>query len=51
MKPLSAVLYSLLGTCKRHGFNAFEWLKAVLTKLPAHPINRITELLPNNYQP
>ena len=44
----SAMLYSLLGTCKLHGCNPFEWLKEVLTKLPTHPINRIDELLPQN---
>ncbi|MBD0295237.1 MAG: IS66 family transposase, partial [Flavisolibacter sp.] len=47
----SAMLYSLLGTCKLHGINPFDWLKAVLTQLSAHPINRITELLPNNFKP
>jgi transposase len=47
----SAMLYSLLGTCKLHHLNPFDWLKAVLTKLPAHPINRIHELLPQNLKP
>lgn len=47
----SAMLYSLLGTCKLHNINPFEWLKTILEKLPAHPINRITELLPHNYKP
>jgi transposase len=47
----SAMLYSLLGTCKLHGINPFQWLKAVLEKLPAHPINRIHELLPQNGKP
>jgi transposase len=47
----SAMLYSLLGTCKLHHLNPFEWLKTILTKLPTHPINRITELLPNHYKP
>jgi transposase len=47
----SAMLYSLLGTCKLHHLNPFEWLKQVLTQLPSHPINRISELLPHNYKP
>jgi len=47
----SAMLYSLLGTCKLHNLNPFEWLKQVLIKLPSYPINRITELLPNNFKP
>jgi transposase len=45
----SAMLYSLLGTCKLHGLNPFEWFKQVLSILPAHPINRIEELLPNHF--
>lgn len=47
----SAMLYSLLGTCKLHGINPFEWLKDVLIKAPSHPINRIEELLPHNWKP
>ncbi|MBE7172682.1 MAG: IS66 family transposase [Williamsia sp.] len=45
----SAMLYSLLGTCKLHGINPFSWLKDVLEKIAAHPINKIAELLPQNY--
>ena len=41
----SAMLYSLLGTCKLQGINPFEWLKEVLTKAPSHPINRIESRL------
>jgi transposase len=47
----SAMLYSLLGTCKLNGINPFIWLKDVLQRLPAHPINKIQELLPQNWQP
>ena len=28
----NAMLYSLLGTCKLHGVNPFDWLKDVLTR-------------------
>jgi len=41
----SAMLYSLMGTCKLHGVNPFDWLKNVLEIITAHPINRIQELL------
>jgi transposase len=44
----SAMLYSLMGTCKLHDLNPFNWLKNVLEIIPAHPINRIQELLPYN---
>lgn len=45
----SAMIYSLLGTCKMHNINPWEWLKDVLTRLPDHPINKIKELLPHNW--
>jgi transposase len=47
----SAMLYSLMGTCKMNHVNPFTWLKEVLTKLPSYPVNKIKDLLPNNYQP
>ena len=46
----SAMLYSLLGTCKANGINPFEWLKVTLKKLHSHPVSRIKELLPHNFQ-
>ena len=46
----SAMLYSLLGTCKANGINPFEWLKVTLKKLYTHPVSRIKELLPHNFQ-
>ena len=42
----SAMLYSLLGTCKLHGVNPFEWLRDTLQRINDYPINRIHELLP-----
>lgn len=42
----SAMLYSLLGTCKLQGINPLDWLKSTLLALPSHPINRVDELLP-----
>jgi len=45
----SAMLYSLLGTCKLHDVNPFEWLKNVLETIPTHPINKISNLLPQNW--
>ena len=43
----SGMLYSLLGTCKMHGIEPYAWLKDVLQKIAAHPINKIQELLPH----
>lgn len=45
----SAMIYSMLGTCKMHNINPWEWLKDILTILPDHPINKIKELLPHNW--
>jgi hypothetical protein len=46
----SAMLYSLLGTCKLHGINPFSWLKGVLEIISSHPINKIRCLLPYNWK-
>ena len=42
----AAMLYSFLGTCKINDINPFEWLKSILERIPNHPVNRISELLP-----
>ena len=47
----TAMLYSLLGTCKMNGVDPSDWFKDILERIPAHPINRIRELLPHNWQP
>ena len=44
-----AVLYSLLASCKALGINPRDYLNYVFSKLMAHPMNRIAELLPNAY--
>jgi len=46
----AALMYSLLGTCKLQGINPFEWLRDVLVRLPEHPVNRVAELLPQNWK-
>ena len=47
---LSSMLYSLMGTCKLHGINPFIWLRDVLQRINNHPINKIAELLPHNWE-
>ena len=46
----SAMLYSLIGTCKMHGTEPLAWLKNVLEKIPTHPVNKINQLLPHNFR-
>jgi hypothetical protein len=42
----SAVIYSLLGSCRRHGINPFDYLKDLFTRLPAAKITEIREFTP-----
>lgn len=46
----SAMLYSLLGTCKMHKVNPTEWLENVLGVIADYPISKIKELLPHNWK-
>jgi transposase len=45
----SGMLYSLLGTCKMHGIEPYQWLKDVLQKIADHPVNKVNELLPHRW--
>ena len=47
----SAMLYSFLGTCKLNGINPFIWLRDILRRISNHPINKIEDLLPQNWKP
>ena len=47
----SAMLYSFLGTCKLNNINPFIWLQDILRRISNHPINKIEELLPQNWKP
>jgi transposase len=47
----TAVIYSLLGSCKLVGVNPLAWLTDVLTRLPDHSVLRLNELLPVNWKP
>ena len=42
----SAVIYTLLGSCRRHGVNPFDYLKDLFTRLPAAKITQIKEFTP-----
>jgi transposase len=46
-----AMFYSLLATCKNYDINPYTWLYDVLNRIATHPINRINELLPQNWKP
>lgn len=44
--PREAVIYTLLGSCRRHGVNPFGYLKDLFTRLPAARITEIKQFTP-----
>jgi transposase len=46
----AAMMYSLFACCKKNDVNPHEWLIDVLNRISDHPINKIEELLPNNWK-
>jgi len=44
----AAAFYSLIGTAKLNGIDPELYLRTVLARIAAHPVNRIDELLPWN---
>jgi hypothetical protein len=40
------VIYTLLGSCRRHGVNPFDYLKDLFTRLPAARITEIQQFTP-----
>jgi len=39
-------IHTLLGSCRRHGINPFDYLKDLFTRLPTAKITRIREFTP-----
>jgi transposase len=46
----AAMFYSFFGTCRKNDINPFDWLKHVLEVIPEYKVNKLTELLPQNYK-
>ncbi len=46
----TAIIYSLLGTCKLWGVNPTEWLTDVLNRIQDQSILRLDELLPHKWK-
>jgi transposase len=44
-----AILFSMTRSAKRHGLNSFAYIEDVLRRLPGIPVNRISELLPDEW--
>ena len=47
----AAAFYTLIGTARMNGIEPEAWLTDVIARIGAHPINRLSELLPWNWQP
>jgi transposase len=47
----AAVLRSFIASCKRSGVEPFAWFRDVLSRIAAHPITRLSELLPHSWKP
>jgi transposase len=47
----AAVLRSFVASCERAEIDPFTWLKDVLSRIAAHPITRLADLLPHNWVP
>jgi transposase len=46
----ASVLRSFIASCKRTGVEPFAWFHDVLSRIPAHSITRLQELLPHNWK-
>ncbi len=46
----AAMIYSLIGSCRKNDINPMEWLEDILTRIQDHPINGIDQLLPNDWK-
>ena len=46
-----ALLRSFVASCQRVGVDPYAWFKDVLSRIAAHSITRLTELLPHNWKP
>jgi hypothetical protein len=47
----SAVIYSIVVSCRRRGIEPWEYLRDVLTRLPAMNQSELPSLLPANWKP
>ena len=45
-----AMMYSLFASCKEADVNPYAWMTDTLNRIGNHPINKISELLPSNFQ-
>ena len=46
----AAMIYSLFATCRMHKINPYNWLRDVLTRMPAYTTKNMHELLPQHWK-
>lgn len=46
----AATMRTFIASCKRDGVEPFAWFRDVLSRIAAHPVNRIGQLLPHNWK-
>ena len=46
----AAVLMTIVATCRKNNINTWAYLKDVLQRIQSHPISRLEELLPDQWQ-
>jgi transposase len=46
----AAIVYSLFATCRLHRINPYDWLTDVFQRIKDQAINKISELLPQNWK-
>jgi len=47
----AAMMYAFLGSCEKCQIEPRQWLTDVLYRIAQHPVNRLEELLPHQWQP
>ena len=45
-----AMMYSFFASCNEADVNPYAWLTDTLNRIGNHPINKLSELLPSNFQ-
>jgi hypothetical protein len=45
-----AMMYSFFASCKAYNINPHSWLENVLSRIQEHKVNKLSELLPSNWE-
>lgn len=45
-----AMMYSFFASCKEADVNPYRWMTGTLNRIGNHPVNKLSELLPNHFR-